>query len=275
MEALLLTASHETPPLVAGGVWRTRALIELRLGRFADALSAVAESRRLATGALTQPLLAATTDIIEALCWSLLGQWSRVGQLVSKAGQVAGLMPNQRANLLRLRFLRSHARGRPDVALLEEAIGLQKDSDDLFHILQSWRAPLLPAAQGLALLGTVRERMEASGFEAHVLMTHVRCAQIATHFDPQRAADHARLALDQAQRVDIGSYSASELPLHCAQALLAAGEVDRGYAVLQAGIEALAVTVREHVPEASRASFLNREPSNAALRALAARHGLA
>jgi tetratricopeptide (TPR) repeat protein len=273
-EALLLAASHETSPTVSGGAWRTRASIELRLGHFHDALHALRESRRIGGSLTESALLGPPTDIYEALAWSLLGQWSRVGQIVDRLAGNAGLTLNQRANVARLRFLMGLGQGRCEPEHLRAAIALLADHDDLRFILMNWLAPTLPTAEGLALLDEVRAMAVPMNLDAHVLVSHLRGAQIAAATDPELAARHARRARELGGEIDLGTHTAADLPLQCSRAHFAAGEHAIARDLLQQGLDALHASARDHVPAEFRDGFLERNPINRELLALGARHGL-
>ena len=84
---------------------------------------------------------------------------------------------------------------------------------------------------------------------------------------------HAEAALDLAARCQSISLLPAELWLHAARAFQAAGDPRRAGELVALGRDWIRDTAREHVPEAFRDSFLNRNPVNRELLALAARAG--
>jgi hypothetical protein len=113
----------------------------------------------------------------------------------------------------------------------------------------------------------VRAEALRIGHGGTVLAAQVRGAAVAS--DPARAQALARAALDQ---LDRGLRSTALLPaepwLLVTRALDAAGDPEAG-AVLKRGVDWLHRTAVEQVPEPFRASFLQRNPVNRALVALA------
>jgi hypothetical protein len=123
----------------------------------------------------------------------------------------------------------------------------------------------------LRQLDDVCVQAQAIQHEGSVLAAHVRAAGIAADVDPPRAALHAQAALSLAERRQSTLLLPAELWLHCGRALLAAGQTRHARSLLSEGCDWVERTACDHVPEAFRDGFVNRNIANRELLALAAR----
>ena len=93
----------------------------------------------------------------------------------------------------------------------------------------------------------------------------------AAEVDPGVAVRHATAALVLAERCQSTALLPAELWLHCGRAFAAAGDHARAAQLVNEGRQWLHTTATEQVPEPFRDSFLQRNPVNRELLALAAR----
>jgi len=170
----------------------------------------------------------------------------------------------------------AHQRGQGGLALMREALRLIDTPDDIYHRIASLFATrLVPPDEGeamatsLAAWASARERLGVA------LAGHVRAAACAlAQQAPRRALPHVEAALHLAQERQPDSFYLPELWLVAAQVHLALGQTEAATGQLRTGMAWLRQTTTQQVPEAFQQSFLQRNPVNAALLALAAQRGL-
>jgi len=166
--------------------------------------------------------------------------------------------------------------GRDGLPLMREALQLIANADDIYHRMTTLFATrLVPADEGevlaasLALWATTRERYGLA------LSGHVRAAACALTQDaPTRAQPHVEAALHLAKQYLPDNFYLPELWLVAAQVFAALG---RQADALRAAADGQAWVRNVHdtqVPPEFRDSFLQRNPVNRELFALAARAGL-
>jgi DNA-binding SARP family transcriptional activator len=257
-----------------------RALSLCHLGRYGSALAqaeaGVESMRRYQPGNLDR------AELRLAQCWWHLGQWARVGTILSarepdadsslparlaharlavayaqEAGADRGAAQAARAQLFALwdEFFAADERTRPDLALpLRIELADPDDPEAALAQIEAARAQ----AQRIGHLGTVQA-------------AHIRAAALATLHDPARARREARAALALADRGRNNTcLLPAELWLHAGRALLAAAD-PQATTVLAQGCDWVRTTAQEHVPEPFRDAFLHRNPANRELLELAAR----
>jgi hypothetical protein len=165
----------------------------------------------------------------------------------------------------------AQARATLDALAGELANGHRPDQALLLRIE---RAATLDPEAALHELQSARELALRIGHGGAVLAAQVRSAAAAIGTDPARARAIAADALALHER---GLRSTILLPaepwLHIGKAFRAAGD-SAADDVLRRGVDWLLRTADTQVPEAFRDSFLQRNPVNRDLLALAARHGL-
>jgi tetratricopeptide (TPR) repeat protein len=213
-----------------------------------------------------------------AECWWHLGQWSRVGQLLetTKMDVQAPLSSRVQHARLSWRYAQREGAGASAVedarqVLITElsAIG-EGRRPDLRLPLQIELAQGTEPAVALAQLDLVRKEAQRIGHLGTVLAARIRAAEAALVVDPGRARKEALAALSLAQERNTLVLLPAELWLHCGRALAAGGDAGHAAEVLAQGHDWVHKTAAEQVPESFRDSFLQRNPVNRALLALAA-----
>ncbi|WP_127999356.1 ATP-binding protein [Piscinibacter defluvii] len=273
LQALRGYGQHDEDAAARGPVLGTLGACNTTLGRFDEALQRLAEARELL--AVHQPSALLFLALYEASCWRHLGQWQRVHQALRPLDTQDNLPTTVRAGALLQRHHQAKAAGRHDPALLREALALLPDgARTTFRMLIEVEHALdLAPEAGLALLDDVAERATRLGHGGVRLATRVRAAEIAAAVDPARAAHEARAVLEGvAHHAYTGPYIV-EPWLAAARAFAAAHDDSAARAALRAGLAWVSQTAQHRVPAEFRAGFLERNPANAALLALAARRG--
>jgi DNA-binding SARP family transcriptional activator/tetratricopeptide (TPR) repeat protein len=266
---------HDDDDAASGPALATLGACNTTLGRYAEALEGLARARALM--AVHQPAGLVYLALYDASCWRHLGQWQRVHQALRVIDEVANPPATLRAGVLLQRHHQAKAAGRHDPALLREALELLPGGAQttMRMLLEVEHALDLPPADGLALLEAVAEQAARQGHAGVGLATRVRAAEIAAGVDPARAQREAQAVIDAlARHTYTGPYFV-EPWLAAARAFAAAGEAAAARAALAQGRDWITRTAREQVPAEFRAGFVERNPANAALLALAAREGLA
>lgn len=263
-------SSGEMPVL---RVMQTQGSVATRLrdiGRYRDALGLLEEAHAV-FGRAELPPEAASVEHALAVCYQQLGQPERARPLL--AIPHAGLQPGlavmrlvHRADLLR-------QLGGDGLPLLREAQAILPDPNDIYHRIASLFATwLVPPDEGealgasLAVWATARERFGVA------LSGHVRAAACGLALGAaSRAQPHVEAALQLARTHQPYTYYLPELWLVAARVFDAVGQIDAARRASQSG-RAWVVAVHDaQVPEAFRPSFLQRNPVNRELLALAAR----
>ena len=200
-----------------------------------------------------------------------LGQIARLGALVARdsAHGPPGLVMIRLAQRAEYEALM----GRDGITPMREALSIISNSDDIYYrITTLFASRLVPADEGESLAASLA--LWASTRERHgvALAGHVRAAACAlAQGAGARALPHVDASLQLAKRYIPDSFYLPELWLVAAQVFRALGrELD----VQRAATDGHAWVRRvhdAHVPEPFRDSFLNRNPVNRELLALAAR----
>ena len=200
-----------------------------------------------------------------------LGQIARLGALVARDS--AHVPPGLVMIRLAQRAEYEALMGRDGITPMREALSIISNSDDIYYrITTLFASRLVPADEGESLAASLA--LWASTRERHgvALAGHVRAAACAlAQGAGARALPHVDASLQLAKRYIPDSFYLPELWLVAAQVFRALGrELD----VQRAAADGHAWVRRvhdAHVPEPFRDSFLNRNPVNRELLALAAR----
>jgi DNA-binding SARP family transcriptional activator len=278
LQAQQIIASHDG---LEGGLPTLqvmRALVLCHLGRYGEALSqsesSIDSSRR------TQPLLAQRLQLRLAQCWWHLGQWARVAQVLRETlpdddGEPLAVIIHAR---LQLAYAREHPGARAEQATalarlrrLCDRLVAAGERPDLTLMLRIELAGSDAPAMGLPELARVAEDAMRIGHRGTARAAHLRAAALATGVDVEHARSEAlaALTLSDAGLCDTVTLPA-ELWLHGARALAAADD-DHAMPVLEQGRRWVLGTAATQVPEPYRDGFLQRNPVNRDLLALAAR----
>lgn len=259
-----------------------RAMVLCQLGRYEEAL----DHTELAMEA-TQTRRTGHLDLAQlrlAACWWQLGQWARLKQtLALMAPDPAKTSLAMRVGHARLNWYYTLAHGAPRLARQQALQPLQaalaglpagKRPDLRLPLLldlagtaddQDPTAPLLQAR-------AVAEQAAALGYRNVELAARLRAAEFATATDPRQARREALAALDLHRR---GVQTTALLPaatwLHTAQALAAAGDRAHAAEVATEGRAWLQDIAVRHVAAPWRQGFLEHNPVNRELMALASR----
>ncbi len=257
-----------------------RALCLCHLGRYGDALAqaeqAVQATRQYQPGHVDHALLRL------GACWWHLGQWSRLSQLLAAVTLDERSSVSVRVQHARLSDklagsgMSSSAGGAvARHAMQDELAALDAmDRPDLRLPLQIDLAAHADPEAALGQLDTLRSEGERVGHLGTVLATRIRAAGVAASVDPTRARREAVAALALASERQTTVLLPAELWLQCGRALVAAGDTTHAAEVLSRGREWLRATAAAKVPEPFRDSFLQRNPVNRELLALASRCAL-
>jgi DNA-binding SARP family transcriptional activator/tetratricopeptide (TPR) repeat protein len=267
-----LGAQAEDRSSVDGFGAMLQAVCHYQRGHLGDALAALALSgERLAEFA---PGYRPVVLTHEAVCWSYLGQWSRLLRLLDELGDPQALSPN---TALRVTVLRHHA----DLALARRVdldrlravvLRLGEDAPDMRHVVQLELAMHLPPDQGLAECEAVIAAARRWGHEGTLIAAQARAARLAATLGDTRATRrHAQAALALAQQRQPVRQHPAEHWLYAAQAYTAIGDTAAAGAAAQAGAAWVRARADDGVPAEFRDSFLHRQPIHRELLALASR----
>jgi len=277
-EALLararqLRAHDELPASIDGFIAMTQALCDYQGGRYAAALGALDEGLdRLAEFA---PGYRPVAVVHQAVCWSHLGQWARMAQAIDSLGDLATMSSASRLRVLLLRHQMALALAQPtDASRLSDAVALAEHArlPDIAHALLLEAAAALAPADALRQCEEVIASAEALGQDATRLAAHAQAARAAALCgDAPRARGHVDAKTALAGRVTVVRQYRMEPSWHAAFALHHIGDAARAQALAADACGWIDDTARRHVPAAFRESFLNRNPVNRSLIAMAAR----
>jgi DNA-binding SARP family transcriptional activator len=259
-----------------------RAMVLCQLGRYEEALDhteralETTQTRRTGHLELAQLRLAA--------CWWQLGQWARLKQtLALVVPDPAKTSMAVRVGHARLNWYYTLAQGAPRLARRQ---ALQPLRDALAAVPADKRPDLrlpllldlagtsedLDTAAPLQQARAVAEQAAALGYRNVELAARLRAAEFATATDPRQARREALAALELHRR---GVQTTALLPaatwLHTAQALAAAGDRAHATEVTAEGRAWLQDIAVRHVATPWRQGFLEHNPVNHELLALASR----
>ncbi|MDP2370978.1 ATP-binding protein [Rhodoferax sp.] len=269
LRGLQITALHDDLGAHKGSMYAMLGLCTSQAGHYGDALLQI----ELAIELMHQHArgVEVFAHLRLAVCWRHLGQWARMQRILDSPVVRDNEMLAPRVNAALLQHHLAVARGQSTGTVLQDALDRlpQGERPDLRLPLLIEYACTLPAPAALLQLEAVRLEAQALQHEGTVLAAMVRGAGIAADVDPIAAARYARSALALSTRRQSTMLLPAELWLHGARALLAAGETAPARQLLAIGREWLRCTARDRVPEPFRDSFLNRNPVNRDLLALA------
>jgi DNA-binding SARP family transcriptional activator len=214
-------------------------------------------------------------DNMMAVLWIHLGQWARARRAVEAALAGAASLPRYRARALRLQSEICAALNEArDAALQEEIDATGAGAGPLVgHQDGLARALALAPAEGYALASRLRDEAQARQMPNQVLEAETRCARLALQSGlPERAAMHAREALQRLREVTPTNFYRGEVWLAAAEALAPTAPAEREQ-LLRSAAEWIHETARLRVPAEFQHGFLHRNPVNHALLAQAARAG--
>ena len=258
-----------------------RSMVLGHLGRYEEALDhaelaiETTQARRSAHLELAQLRLAA--------CWWHLGQWTRLKQTLALLPDPAQAIPTVRVGQARLgwSYVQAHGLGG---AVRQQAL---KTLHEALAALADVRRPDLRLPLLLDLAGTAEDadpadalnaarqvagQAAALGYRNVALAAHLRAAELATPWDPRQARREALAALElHRQSVRTTALLPAATWLLPAQALAAAGDRAHAADVAAEGRAWLQDTVSRHVAAPWRAGFLEHNPVNRDLLALASR----
>lgn len=254
-----------------------RSLTLCTLGRMAEGLAAA--ERALQAVHRVQPGHVGLAQVRLAAVWWQLGQWARLKRSLDAVPAEA--LSNAAVRVGRARLLWEYAKalGAPPA----ERDARQRELEGVLAGLAvgerpDLRLPLVLALAdardpGAALVAIDGVRVEATriGYGNVVLASHQRAAEVACACDPRRARREALAALAlQEQGLRTTALLPAEVWLHAGCALEAAGDRAHAGEVAALGRQWLMQAVQQ-MDEAFRDGFLQRNPANRDLLALAVR----
>jgi DNA-binding SARP family transcriptional activator len=249
-----------------------QALAQLGLGLYTQAQRSLEDARQ--DIGRHMPGWMPAVDNLVAVLWMHLGQWARARQAVQAALDGApATLHRYRARSLRLSAeiaaaLNEPAR-LPPPRQLDELV--QRAGLVAGHQHGLAQVPQLAPDEGYALAQRLRREAAGRQMPPLVLEAETRCADAALRAGlHERAAAHAREALDRLREVLPTSMYRGEVWLAAARALQGPSP-DEARAVLQQALAWVRDTAAGQVPAEFRASFLHRNLANRELQALAAR----
>jgi hypothetical protein len=203
-----------------------------------------------------------------------LGQHARARQALD-AAQAQPVPPPMRARLAQLEGRLLLALGQPGAAAAFERA--QADAPLAGRTLNSSlialdHARTLDPAAAVAACEAVAQRCDSLRYAGAAVTARLRAAAFALDAgEPERAARHARAALDAPADIVADDLYPAERWLIAARAFDAAGRHDEARAPLDAGRAWVLDTAKTQVGAEFRDSFLERNPVNRELLARAAR----
>lgn len=266
----LAQANHQVGPLrwAASSVVHAHRLRDL--GRYAEALPLLEDGLQAFTAEGSVPDIAMTQCRL-ALLFMFLGQPARAQPLL--AADVSGLPPGM-AMIRRVMQgdLASHLGG-DGVGPMREALAAFPNRDDVYHRVGSlFAAGVLPADEGEAMAASLASWAALQERLGLAMSGHVRAASRAADQGAwMRGLVHAEAALALEREHQPDSFYLAELWWAAGRVYVGLGRMDEARRVLERGRAWVMGLASEHVPEAFRAGFLQRNPVNVALLALAQR----
>lgn len=273
-QCLLLRQQFETSPASSAVTYYNMSMHGARLGLYKDSLQWSEEAERRASTASPQTL--PNVLALRAQLWLRLGQVARAMDCLRRAAEYPGRSILAQAKELQVQFELGCQQGQTDANKLLQAMQCmpRERSPFLNLILTIQQAQTLPPSDAIEALRLACDDATRLEFMGQVLDTHMQRARIMLPLDIDLARGHALQALALSGEAISASGYRAELWLHCAHVLLAAGDHDRGIAVLREGVQWVRATARDQVPPEFVDGFLRRNPVNAQLLALAGRHGV-
>jgi hypothetical protein len=243
------------------------------LGRYAQALPMLESARAAIESSGASHADRASVEHRLVLLYQQLGQVARCVALLAqpRPGLARGL------EMLRLahRADLAHCLGRDGLPMMREALCIIANPDDIyFRIVSLFATRMVPADEGEAMAADLA--LWAGARERHgvALSGHVRAAACAlAQGAPARALPQVQAALHLAQNFQPDSFYLPELWLVAARVRLALQQPEEAGRLAALGMCWVRTVHEQHVPAEFRESFLQRNPVNLALAALALQHG--
>lgn len=270
-----LLAAYDDFGAGSGLLQMLRALALAHLGRYGQALTQA--ELGLDSAQRYQPGHLSFAHLRLALVWSHLGQWARVTQQLALVSVGDDTPASVRVQHARLTWYAARAAGR-GVAVAREALAAElrridgEDRPDLRLPMMLELADATVPETALSQIAQVAREAQRMNHTSTVLAAHIRAAEVAAAHDSaaaRREADAALALASQGRHTTV--LLPSELWLHAGRAYSAAGDSDSACAVLTQGRDWVLRTARDEVPESFRDSFMQRNPVNRDLLALAKR----
>ena len=258
-----------------------RAMLLCQLGRYEEALDQAEGAQEVAQAHHAGYLELA--HIRMAACWWQLGQWARLKQTLALVTPAAHTSAAVRVGHARLAWQYALANGVQGAARDK---ALQPLQAALAAVPEGQRPDLrLPLLLELAGTGesadptealrqaqTVAAQAAAQGYGNVALAAHLRAAELATTCDPRAARREALAALALHRR---SLKTTALLPgatwLHMARGLEAAGDHAHAAEIAIEGRDWVQAVMQRHVAAPWRTSFVEQNPVNRELLALASR----
>ncbi|MDP1900167.1 MAG: BTAD domain-containing putative transcriptional regulator [Rubrivivax sp.] len=260
-------AEVHTPVIFQGRYWRDQ-------GRLAEAL-ALLEDGHQRTAEKGEVNLHAGICIELGLTYLVLGQPHRAQPLVDKPRHVPKLQVRLEGLLLEAELARLG--GKPELPLLDAALALVPlcpRSERYRWRVQSEMSTHLPADEAVPLLERIVQEAQARQTWSHAGPAWVRLIEALLRDGRHAAAAQQSKALSsELERRPPMGFCAGEYHWALCRAFDAVGDATARDALLRRAVAWINETARHQVPDAFRDSFLNRNPFNRQLRAMAARHG--
>lgn len=260
-------AEVHTPVIFQGRYWRDQ-------GRLAEAL-ALLEDGHQRTAEKGEINLHAGLCIELGLTYIVLGQPHRAQSLVDRPRHVPKLQV--RLDGLLLESALARIGGQPELPLLEAALALVPlcpRSERYRWRVQSEMSAHLPVDEAVPLAERIVQEAQARQTWSHAGPARVRLieALLRGHHHDAAARQATALSCELEHRPPMGLY-AGEYHWALCRAFDAVGDTTARDDLLRRAVTWINDTARHQVPETFRDSFLNRNPFNRQVRAMAARHG--
>jgi DNA-binding SARP family transcriptional activator len=273
-----LLGAYEGEALHAAALHSMRAWTQCYGGRFGAGLASAEAGLQLAQASHAGQ--AALSAVRLAACWWLLGQWGRLKQVLDTIVEPAAHGLAVRVGVARLRWAYARATG----AGWQPALAHRQVMQDVLAQMPPGERPDLrlplalelvdsdDPARALAQIEALRREAQGFGHDNVVLGAHLRAADVAARHDPPHARQQALAALAMHEAgVQSTAVLPAELWLRTAAALAAAGDLAHAAELAQAGCGWIHHAAEHHVPAEFSDGFLQRNPVNRELQALAAR----
>lgn len=240
------------------------------LGRYAEALALLDQAMR---GLGAEPIDGDRAAIEHrlAVLYQQLGQPERALPLLREERQ--GLHPGLAMMRLVHRADIARAMGGDGAVAMHEALAIIPDPNDIYHRIATLFATwLVPPDEGEALGASLAVWAGARERFGVALAGHVRAAACGLQLGaPSRALPHAEAALRLSREHQPDTFYLAEMWLVAARVYESCGRHEEARVALADGRTWVMERHARHVPEPFRPSFLQRNPVNRDLIALAAR----
>jgi len=241
------------------------------LGRYAEAVPLLEEALALFRRNGGGPSDTAAIEHRLAQAFQQLGQPARSQQLLQAehAQLPLGLAMMRQVHRADL----AHQLGGDALTPMRAALALQPDTNDIYHrIATLFASAIVPPDEGEALATGLAAWASAHQRQGLALAGHVRAARCALAQDAaRRALPQVEAALRLAHDHQPESFYLPELWLVAVRVLRSLGRELDAEAALREGLAWVRRVDEQHVPAPFRESFLQRNPINRELFALAAR----